>query len=150
MACSYSKLTFNPDKARSQTDDTFEVITQYRTFPEVKGKQTVSKHLRQERDKVRFFSSPPFVPPRGTVCSRSDMAKLVCNGRAKNWCWTLNNYTEEDCEAISAIGANYTCFGKEKAPLTGTDHLQGYISFAERKTFRQVKVSFSEEGCFFP
>lgn len=51
---------------------------------------------------------------------------------AKYWCFTLNNYTEEQ---IGSIGSKIkeVCdrggFGKEIAPTTGTPHLQGFISF---------------------
>ena len=44
------------------------------------------------------------------------------------WCFTLNNYTEEDVGRLCCLPAPYCClFGKEEAPTTGTKHLQGLL-----------------------
>lgn len=54
---------------------------------------------------------------------------------ARGWCFTLNNYTEEQRKKIIQIcldrGARYVV-GKEVAPSTGTPHLQGYVCFLEK------------------
>lgn len=56
------------------------------------------------------------------------------------WCFTLNNYTAEECAAIATISsANYIVYGKEVAPTTGTPHLQGFIYFRDQKTLSAVK-----------
>ena len=50
--------------------------------------------------------------------------------KAKNWCFTINNYTGFPTDLPSGPPpVRYLCFGKEVAPTTGTPHLQGYISF---------------------
>lgn len=46
--------------------------------------------------------------------------------RLRNFCFTKNNYTEEDIEKIKAFDCKYLVFGREIAPTTGTPHLQGY------------------------
>nr|QIR82189.1 replication associated protein [unidentified] len=44
------------------------------------------------------------------------------------FCFTLNNYTEEDVGRLLALPSPYVCFfGKEVAPSTGTPHLQGML-----------------------
>jgi len=58
--------------------------------------------------------------------------------RHRSWCFTLNNYTEADCRAIDILPCLYVIYGKETAPTTGTQHLQGYITFAAGKTMRSV------------
>jgi hypothetical protein len=63
---------------------------------------------------------------------------------AKNWCFTLNNYTEADVHQLQLLVDRcaecvYCCFGKESAS-TGTPHLQGYCQFNTRRTLRQVKA----------
>lgn len=63
---------------------------------------------------------------------------------SKNWCFTLNNYTEEDVERLNALVDNnqlvaYLIFGKEIAE-SGTPHLQGFISLNQKKRMLQVKT----------
>lgn len=50
---------------------------------------------------------------------------------AKNWCFTFNNYTDEDIKILSSSNSSISSyiFGEEVAPTTGTKHLQGYIQF---------------------
>jgi len=60
--------------------------------------------------------------------------------QAKNWCFTLNNHTDEDIERIKALGdsVSYLIAGKETGE-SGTPHLQGFVSFPSRKRLNQVK-----------
>ena len=61
--------------------------------------------------------------------------------RAKNWCFTLNNYTQADVDRLANLGASaaYVVFGREIGE-SGTPHLQGFISFDDRKRLSQVKA----------
>lgn len=60
--------------------------------------------------------------------------------QSKHWCFTLNNYTEEEYKKIFEIKTDYAIVGKEKGE-SDTPHLQGYIVFPARKTFGAVKKS---------
>ncbi|AXH77070.1 MAG: putative viral replication protein [Circoviridae sp.] len=67
---------------------------------------------------------------------------------AKNWCFTLNNYTPVEEDAIKELiedenKCTYGVFGREVGE-NGTPHLQGYLQLVNRKTLRQVKVML---GC---
>lgn len=57
-----------------------------------------------------------------------------------HFCFTLNNYTSEDeqriWEAITPL-SKYAVIGREVGE-GGTPHLQGYVSFSRRRTFRFV------------
>jgi len=59
--------------------------------------------------------------------------------RAKNWCFTLNNYTNEDIERLEGLGdqVSYLIYGKEVGD-TGTPHLQGFVAFPNRLRMAQA------------
>lgn len=60
--------------------------------------------------------------------------------RARNWCWTLNNYTEEDEVAIRAwSGSTYTLYGRELGDAQQTPHLQGYTEFSSAMRLSAVR-----------
>lgn len=67
--------------------------------------------------------------------------------RAKNWCFTLNNYTDDHIAHLRSLSDNdvvsYIVFGKEVAPTTNTPHLQGYISFKKLHRLNQVRSLLS-------
>lgn len=46
----------------------------------------------------------------------------------RSYCFTLNNYTEDDETRIQAIVCRYLIYGRETGE-SGTPHLQGYIEF---------------------
>lgn len=63
--------------------------------------------------------------------------------RVRGWCWTLNNYTEEEVRRLKKLSTVSTVekliFGKEVGPECGTPHLQGYIYWSYGKTFDDMK-----------
>lgn len=52
---------------------------------------------------------------------------------ARNYCFTVNNYTEADIAKINVIPHTYLVYGFEEAPTTGTRHLQGYIQLEKKQ-----------------
>jgi len=58
--------------------------------------------------------------------------------RSRGWCFTLNNYSDEEETAAQALPCQYLIYGRENAPTTGTRHLQGYVYFANGKTMSAV------------
>lgn len=57
--------------------------------------------------------------------------------RSRYWCFTLNNYTEEDITNITILRCDYV-FQEEKGE-NGTPHLQGILMFKNACSFRSVK-----------
>lgn len=63
---------------------------------------------------------------------------------SKNWCFTLNNYTEEDVARVNTLVADsdgvieYLIYGKEIAE-SGTPHLQGFLTCKQRVRMARVK-----------
>lgn len=47
---------------------------------------------------------------------------------SKTWCFTLNNYSDDDEKIFQMMETNYIIYGREVAS-TGTKHLQGYAIF---------------------
>ncbi len=78
---------------------------------------------------------------------KGDFKAMAKTGRLRRNVFTLNNYTEADIKnittwALPAHGedelANFICFGKEKAPTTGTPHLQGYVEWLKPMRFKRL------------
>lgn len=57
---------------------------------------------------------------------------------SKRWCFTLNNYTDDDISALSALKTTYTVFGREVG-ANGTKHLQGFIVLPKTTRLSGVK-----------
>lgn len=63
---------------------------------------------------------------------------------SKSWCFTLNNYTNDDLDRIDALVTtspndfSYVIYGKEISS-TGTPHLQGFVSLKKRTRLVRVK-----------
>lgn len=67
---------------------------------------------------------------------------IVIMSRCRAWCWTLNNYTDDEEGAIQDLTTEdfkYIIYGREKGE-EGTPHLQGFIWFNTMKSLAQVKT----------
>lgn len=58
--------------------------------------------------------------------------------QARNFCMTLNNYTEEELEDLKKIEHKYMVLGREVGE-GGTPHIQGYIEFYKPKDLSALK-----------
>jgi hypothetical protein len=71
---------------------------------------------------------------------------------AKHWCFTLNNYTEDDEQRLRSIGESkeditYIVFGREVGQ-EGTKHLQGFVSYTKRRTLAWSRRFISTRAHF--
>lgn len=66
---------------------------------------------------------------------------------AKNWVFTINNYTENDemkLETMFEHGHfNYIVYGREIGEQNGTPHLQGYVQFKKKLRLAQARTFIS-------
>lgn len=63
---------------------------------------------------------------------------LEKNIKSTRWCFTLNNYTEEELDKLSGIKCEYLIYGLEHED-EGTPHVQGYVVFKSQKRFNTLK-----------
>lgn len=72
----------------------------------------------------------------------------MANAR-KHWCFTLNNYTQQDVknlkQYIKSQDVTYGILGFERGE-SGTEHIQGYIQFAKRRRFNNVREALSDRA----
>jgi len=61
----------------------------------------------------------------------------------RNWCFTLNNPSEEEEEHLKEVEVGYIIFQLESG-LNGTSHFQGYVQFKTRRSLLQCKRSLGE------
>lgn len=61
--------------------------------------------------------------------------------RAKRWCFTLNNYTQEEEEKLKTLECEWIIFGHEHLE-DGTPHLQGAFTFEKIKDQTTIKKIF--------
>lgn len=66
------------------------------------------------------------------TCLHSKMSKTHA------YCFTWNNYTDDNIEALKSENFRYLIFGHEVAPTTGTPHLQGYIYYKNQRTVSAI------------
>lgn len=62
------------------------------------------------------------------------------NTRSRAWCFTVNNYSDEDTSRVEEVSSltSYLVYGKEVGEK-GTPHLQGYMYFDNAKSFSKIQ-----------
>lgn len=82
------------------------------------------------------MSDVPDVPEmsqeEGNTKTSSKLAKPKINPAIK-WCFTLNNWTDDEYNAVCSICSKYCCFAliAKETGEEGTPHLQGYLEFSK-------------------
>lgn len=60
---------------------------------------------------------------------------------SRAYCFTCNNYTEEEELFLSEVECQYLVYGREVGE-EGTPHLQGFIYFTNKRSFRAIRKLF--------
>lgn len=85
------------------------------------------------------MSSPVVISPEVVVGNNSLPPLLVGNDTelgkkgTREWVFTVNNYNDEDVEALKTIDCRYLVYAPEVGEQ-GTPHIQGYVVFKDNKT----------------
>lgn len=58
--------------------------------------------------------------------------------RSRAFCFTLNNYTDQEQKDIQEIPCRYIIYGREKGEVEATPHLQGYLYFENARSLTAV------------
>lgn len=64
--------------------------------------------------------------------------KMAEQKRQRSWCFTLNNFTDEEVASINSINATWLIYAREVGQ-NGTHHLQGFIHLKDGKTMNAMK-----------
>jgi len=67
---------------------------------------------------------------------------------SRAYCFTLNNWTQEEYDHITSGKFDYLILGKEIAPETGTPHIQGYVYKASKITLVGIKKLLGNRAHF--
>jgi len=64
----------------------------------------------------------------------------MANTRSRKFCFTINNYTDEDIKTLDALGGKtqFLVYGKEVG-AGGTPHLQGFVYYANQQRATTVR-----------
>nr|UOF80454.1 rep protein [Cressdnaviricota sp.] len=96
--------------------------------------------LSQSLSAYVSLPTPPETPtpaPR-----RGRLSANPTRNQSRNWCFTTNNYTVLCMDKVEGLAdepcVKYVVYGRERAPTTGTPHLQGFIQFTGNKSFSTV------------
>ena len=85
---------------------------------------------------------PCLVLPRTLILTPHLQRKEATMAQSTRWCFTLNNYTDEEWAKVQGLQVAYLCVGKEVGE-SGTPHLQGFVIFPKRKRLNAVREVFS-------
>lgn len=62
---------------------------------------------------------------------------MAASSKSRNWCFTINNPTEEDEKSIKSVDGDYV-YQRERG-AEGTEHLQGVVMFNNARSFKNMK-----------
>lgn len=71
-------------------------------------------------------------------CPKGNTVPLGTNKKSRDWCFTINNPTEDDWRQMKEIECRYICYAPEIGD-NGTPHIQGYVMFNSPRHLSALK-----------
>lgn len=68
------------------------------------------------------------------------MSERKAPEQSRAWCFTLNNYTEDEVDHLAEVDCKYMVYGRELGE-SKTPHLQGYVEFPTPRRLAAVKTA---------
>lgn len=65
---------------------------------------------------------------------------------SRTWCFTWNNYDADSEMRLQNFNYKLMCYGREKAPTTGTPHLQGVLVLREPQRLSYLRSTFGKQA----
>lgn len=65
--------------------------------------------------------------------------------RSRGWCFTLNNYTDDEFNHLQTIPCQYIIYGQEVGN-SGTPHLQGYVHYKNQVSAGHVRATIGNRA----
>lgn len=146
---SVNESTNNEEEVLSQSIDSWEESECSSRL----GRMHKLDTSRNGSRRVAPRNEPTGSPPRRRVlgiddqCGESGRSRV----RSRGYCFTINNYLPEDEQRLRSLAGQggpctYVVWQREKAPETGTRHLQGYAYFVSPKDFGAVRKLFQRSN----
>lgn len=113
-----------------------------------KFKTNTDKHRKQTQTNTESRGIKAGVTATGIVLPGCRHASQRMAGQGKQWCFTINNYSEDEYERLrerAVLETTYCIVGKETGEQ-GTAHLQGYCILRDRKRLAGVKAVVGERA----
>lgn len=67
----------------------------------------------------------------------------MTNQKSRSYCFTINNYTQEDIDNCCKLKYQYILLGNERGEKNETPHIQGYVYFQNPVSFNTIKKNIS-------
>lgn len=105
-----------------------------------------TKRCTNAKKNFRIFPHTIFAFSKQIMHARQHEIHQNSSQRARNWAFTLFDFSREDIAALSTPNARiqYLCFSEETCPDSGRAHLQGYVSFKNPWRLQGIRAFFHE------